>query len=121
MWRNPVEIPGNGIDDDGDGYVDDVYGIDIVNHDSDPMDDHGHGTHTAGTIGAVGNNGIGVVGVELERQDSGVQVPRPQRQRQRRRRHRVLQLHRHAEESRRQHPRSAATAGAARAVRIPDR
>ncbi|HKW01637.1 MAG TPA: Ig-like domain-containing protein [Vicinamibacterales bacterium] len=63
MWRNPLEIPGNGIDDDGDGYVDDVYGIDTVNHDSNPMDDQGHGTHTAGTIAAVGNNGIGVVGV----------------------------------------------------------
>ncbi len=63
MWRNPLEIPGNGIDDDGDGYVDDVYGIDTVNHDSNPMDDQGHGTHTAGTIAAVGNNGVGVVGV----------------------------------------------------------
>ena len=63
MWRNPLEIPGNGIDDDGDGYVDDVYGIDTVNHDSNPMDDQGHGTHTAGTIAAVGNNGLGVVGV----------------------------------------------------------
>ena len=63
MWTNPGEIPGNGVDDDHNGYVDDVRGIDTVNHDSDPMDDHGHGTHTAGTIGAVGNNGIGVVGV----------------------------------------------------------
>ena len=63
MWRNPGEIPGNGRDDDGNGYVDDVYGIDTVNHDSDPMDDNGHGTHTSGTLGAAGNNGIGVVGV----------------------------------------------------------
>ena len=63
IWTNPGEIPGNGIDDDHNGYVDDVHGIDTVNHDSDPMDDHGHGTHTAGTIGAVGNNGVGVVGV----------------------------------------------------------
>jgi len=63
MWRNPLEIPGNGIDDDGDGYVDDVYGIDTVNHDSNPFDDQGHGTHTAGTIAAAGNNGLGVVGV----------------------------------------------------------
>ena len=63
MWRNPGEIAGNSIDDDANGYVDDVYGIDTENDDSDPMDDHGHGTHTAGTIGAVGNNGIGVVGV----------------------------------------------------------
>ena len=63
IWNNPGEIPGNGIDDDGNGYVDDVHGIDTVNHDSDPIDDQGHGTHTAGTIGAVGNNGVGVVGV----------------------------------------------------------
>ncbi|HEX5071491.1 MAG TPA: Ig-like domain-containing protein [Vicinamibacterales bacterium] len=63
MWRNPLEIPGNGIDDDGDGYVDDVYGIDTVNHDSNPFDDQGHGTHTSGTIAAAGNNGLGVVGV----------------------------------------------------------
>src|SRR6476646_3463336 len=63
LWHNPKEIPGNGIDDDGNGYVDDVYGIDTVNHDSDPFDDEGHGTHTAGTIAAVGNNTLGVVGV----------------------------------------------------------
>ena len=63
MWRNPGEIVANGIDDDANGYVDDVYGIDPYNGDSDPMDDHSHGTHTAGTIGAVGNNGVGVAGV----------------------------------------------------------
>jgi subtilisin family serine protease len=63
VWTNPGEIPGNGIDDDGNGYVDDVHGYDFVNNDGDPFDDHGHGTHTAGTIGAVGDNGIGVVGV----------------------------------------------------------
>jgi subtilisin family serine protease len=63
MWINPGEVAGNAIDDDGNGYVDDVRGIDTFNHDSNPMDDNGHGTHTAGTIGGVGNNGIGVVGV----------------------------------------------------------
>ena len=63
MWTNLGEIPGNGIDDDGNGYVDDVYGIDAYNGDSDPFDDHGHGTHCSGTIGAVGNNGVGVVGI----------------------------------------------------------
>src|SRR4030095_15316361 len=63
MWRNPGEIAGNGIDDDQNGYVDDVFGIDTVNHDTNPVDDHGHGTHTAGTIAASGNNGIGVAGV----------------------------------------------------------
>lgn len=68
MWMNPDEIPGNGIDDDGNGYIDDVYGIDCYNGDSDPMDDHYHGTHVAGTIGAEGNNGIGVAGVNWNTQ-----------------------------------------------------
>jgi subtilisin family serine protease len=63
IWTNPGEVPGNGVDDDANGYIDDVHGIDTVNGDSDPMDDNGHGTHTAGTIAAVGNNGVGVVGV----------------------------------------------------------
>jgi hypothetical protein len=63
MWHNPFEIPDNGIDDDGNGYVDDVYGINTVNHTGDPMDDQGHGTHTSGTVAAVGNNDLGVVGV----------------------------------------------------------
>ncbi|MBU1693008.1 MAG: S8 family serine peptidase, partial [Verrucomicrobia bacterium] len=63
MWKNTGEIPTNGIDDDANGYVDDVYGYDFYNKDADPMDDHSHGTHCAGTIGAVGNNGVGVVGV----------------------------------------------------------
>jgi subtilisin family serine protease len=53
----------NGIDDDGNGYVDDVHGWDFVNNDNDPIDDNHHGTHVAGTIGAVGNNGFGVAGV----------------------------------------------------------
>lgn len=63
MWVNAGEIPNNGIDDDGNGYVDDARGWDFVGNDKDPMDDHYHGTHCAGTIGAVGNNGIGVAGV----------------------------------------------------------
>ena len=63
IWTNPGEIPGNGIDDDHNGYVDDVHGYDFVNNDSDPMDDFGHGTHVAGIIGAVGNNNRGVAGV----------------------------------------------------------
>lgn len=63
IWTNPGEIAGNGIDDDGNGYVDDVRGWDFVNNDNDPMDDNGHGTHCSGTIGAIGNNGIGVAGV----------------------------------------------------------
>lgn len=63
LWRNPGEIPGDGIDNDGNGYKDDVYGYDFINGDGDPMDDNGHGTHVSGTIGAVGNNGVGVAGV----------------------------------------------------------
>jgi len=63
IWVNPGEIPGNGIDDDLNGFVDDVHGWDFINHDNDPMDDNGHGTHVAGTIGAIGDNGNGVAGV----------------------------------------------------------
>jgi len=63
MWHNPGEIAGNGLDDDGNGYIDDVYGWDFANNDSDPFDGHSHGTHTAGTVGAVGNNSVGVAGV----------------------------------------------------------
>ncbi|PYT14876.1 MAG: hypothetical protein DMF51_07755 [Acidobacteria bacterium] len=63
IWTNPGEIPGNGIDDDQNGFVDDVHGWDFYNNDNDPMDDFGHGTHVAGTIGAVGNNSIGITGV----------------------------------------------------------
>jgi hypothetical protein len=63
IWVNPGEIPGNGIDDDGNGFIDDIHGWDFVNNDNDPMDDYGHGTHVSGTIGAVGNNGIGIIGV----------------------------------------------------------
>ncbi|MFO0897057.1 MAG: S8 family serine peptidase [Pirellulales bacterium] len=63
IWTNPGEIAGDGIDNDGNGFIDDIHGIDTANDDSDPMDDAGHGTHVAGTIGAVGNNSVGVVGV----------------------------------------------------------
>jgi len=63
IWSNSDEIAGNGIDDDRNGYVDDTRGWDFANNDNDPMDDNGHGTHVSGTIGAVGNNGIGVTGV----------------------------------------------------------
>jgi subtilisin family serine protease len=63
MWKNPKEIPDNGIDDDGDGIIDDVYGMNAINDSGDPMDDLGHGTHVAGIIGALGDNGKGVTGV----------------------------------------------------------
>ena len=66
VWTNPREVAGDRIDNDGNGYVDDVYGWDFANNDADPFDDQGHGTHVAGTIGAVGNNGTGVTGVNWQ-------------------------------------------------------
>lgn len=64
MWVNQAELQGViGVDDDGNGWVDDIHGYDFGNDDGDPMDFMGHGTHVAGTIGAVGDNGLGVVGV----------------------------------------------------------
>jgi subtilisin family serine protease len=65
IWRNPKEIAGNGIDDDGNGYIDDVYGWDFDGNDNSTYDGthDDHGTHVAGTIGGVGGNGTGVAGV----------------------------------------------------------
>lgn len=70
MWVNPKECPqgfgkcsADGKDDDNNGYIDDFYGANTISDNGDIMDDFGHGTHVAGTIGAVGNNGVGVVGV----------------------------------------------------------
>lgn len=60
---NPGEIAANGIDDDGNGFIDDVQGWDFYANDNAPTDENGHGTHCAGTIGATGNNGTGVAGV----------------------------------------------------------
>lgn len=63
IWVNAGEIPDNGIDDDGNGYIDDVYGWDFIDNDGYPEDFNSHGSHVAGTIAAQGNNGSGVTGV----------------------------------------------------------
>lgn len=65
-WYNPGEIAGDGIDNDGNGYIDDVHGINAITGSGDPMDDQGHGTHVSGTIGASGNDATGVAGVNHE-------------------------------------------------------
>lgn len=69
IWKNPGEIPGNGIDDDNNGYIDDVYGINTLIRDANGKatvnnkDTHSHGTHVSGTIAAKQNNGIGIAGI----------------------------------------------------------
>lgn len=69
MWINLKEIPGNKIDDDNNGYIDDIYGINVLERDSNGkatmniFDKHSHGTHVSGTIGAKQNNGIGIAGI----------------------------------------------------------
>lgn len=68
LWTNSREIPGNGVDDDANGYVDDVHGADMITNSGSPMDDHGHGTHVAGIIAAQANNALGGVGVAYNTQ-----------------------------------------------------
>jgi subtilisin family serine protease len=64
-WKNHGEIPGNALDDDGNGYIDDYYGYDFFNGDSDPYDDCGHGTHVAGIV-AASRNSVGIVGIAYD-------------------------------------------------------
>jgi subtilisin family serine protease len=63
LWRNAGEVPGNNVDDDGNGFIDDIHGYNFVRNTGSPVDDNGHGTHVAGILGAVGNNGLGVAGL----------------------------------------------------------
>lgn len=63
MWRNTREVAGNGVDDDRNGFVDDIHGYNFSDNNGNPKDENGHGTHVAGIIGASGNNGVGVTGV----------------------------------------------------------
>ena len=80
VWTNTNEVANNGIDDDNNGYIDDVHGWDFVNNDNNPSDystdlyGDGHGTHVAGTIAAQGNNGIGVSGVMWQAQIMPLQI-----------------------------------------------
>lgn len=78
-WINPGEIAANGVDDDGNGFIDDVRGWDFFYNDSNPIDDAGgHGTHTSGTIGAAGNNGLNVVGVNWTVKIMAIKIYSPQ-------------------------------------------
>ena len=83
MWVNQIEKDGTeGIDDDNNGYIDDIYGYDFASNnegenDSDPIDIHGHGTHIAGTIGAQGDNGNGVVGINWNVSIMALKVQQP--------------------------------------------
>lgn len=77
LWVNPGEIPGDGIDNDGNGYIDDVHGFNFAHQTGSPADDQGHGTHCTGTIAAEGNNGQGVVGVNWNAQVMGLKFLGP--------------------------------------------
>lgn len=72
VWTNPGEIPGDGLDNDGNGVIDDVHGYNAISDTGDPLDDNGHGSHCSGTIGGHGNNGEGVAGVQWDANLMGV-------------------------------------------------
>lgn len=73
IWTNEAELNGQpGVDDDGNGYIDDIHGYNFITDKGDPLDDHGHGSHCAGTIGARGNDGKGIVGVNWNVKIMGV-------------------------------------------------
>lgn len=74
LWTNPGEIPGNSLDDDGNGYIDDVHGYDFVLNTGTLTDSGFHGTHVSGTIAATGNNAIGVIGVDFQAHLMGLKV-----------------------------------------------
>ncbi len=74
LWTNPGEIAGDGIDNDGNGVIDDVHGYNASDDNGNPMDTQGHGSHVAGTVGAVGNNGEGVVGVNQKANMMAVKI-----------------------------------------------
>ncbi|WP_414528325.1 S8 family peptidase [Nodularia chucula] len=73
IWTNPGEIPGNGIDNDGNGYIDDTQGWNFADNSNNVIDANGHGTHVAGTI-AGGNNGFGVIGIAYDAKIMPVKV-----------------------------------------------
>jgi subtilisin family serine protease len=84
MWINPGEVAANGIDDDGNGFIDDSYGYDFAadkdgGQDSDPMDIDSHGTHVAGTMAAVGDNGVGICGINWNVKVMALKCFRPDR------------------------------------------
>ncbi len=74
MWENNLEIADNQIDDDGNGYVDDIVGWDFINNDNRPIDETGHGTHVAGIVGAEVNNQIGIAGVAWKSRIMAIRV-----------------------------------------------